>query len=61
MADVGTVKYRTVQNELLERIKKMSVGDRLPSEPELCDVFGVSRITLRKAVDGLHLEADPGY
>ncbi|MFT4026348.1 MAG: GntR family transcriptional regulator [Novosphingobium sp.] len=28
-------------------------GGRLPSEPELCDIFGVSRITVRAAVEML--------
>lgn len=28
-------------------------GDRIPTEPELCQLFGVSRITIRKAIDEL--------
>lgn len=49
----GTSKYRAVRAKLLERIELLPVGDKLPSEVELCDEFGVSRITLRHAVDGL--------
>lgn len=49
----GTSKYRAVRETLLERISTMRIGARLPSETELCDEFGVSRITLRHAVDGL--------
>lgn len=49
----GTSKYLAVRGRLLERVSAMTVGDRLPSETELCDEFGVSRITLRHAVDGL--------
>lgn len=53
MASTGTAKYQTVREELLQRISAMHIGDRLPAEPELCDEYAVSRITLRKAVDGL--------
>ncbi|MFT4044409.1 MAG: GntR family transcriptional regulator [Gordonia sp. (in: high G+C Gram-positive bacteria)] len=51
--DAGTSKYVAVRSSLLRRISDMEVGDRLPSESALCDEFGVSRITLRHAVDGL--------
>lgn len=33
-----------------------SPGDRLPSEPQLCEIFGVSRITIRSAIDLLERE-----
>lgn len=49
----GTSKYVAVRALLLERLSAMTVGERLPSEKELCEQFGVSRITLRHAVDGL--------
>nr|WP_241740085.1 MULTISPECIES: GntR family transcriptional regulator [Microbacterium] len=49
----GTSKYRAVRSSLLERISTMAIGEQLPSEPVLCEEFGVSRITLRHAVDGL--------
>lgn len=52
-ANTGTSKYRAVRAKLLERLNAMAVGERLPSEAELCTEFGVSRITLRHAVDGL--------
>lgn len=51
--DAGTSKYMAVRGSLLDRISAMHVGDKLPSESVLCDEFGVSRITLRHAVDGL--------
>lgn len=49
----GTSKYVAVREHLLSRIRKMTPGDRLPAEPVLCEEYGVSRITLRHAVDGL--------
>lgn len=48
-----TVKYAEVREQLLARISTMSTGDRLPPEPELCAHYGVSRITLRRAVEDL--------
>ncbi len=49
----GRSKYRAVRDDLLQRISNLQVGDRLASEQALCEEFGVSRITLRHAVDGL--------
>ena len=31
-------------------------GEQIPTEPQLCEVFGVSRITVRKAIDNLAKE-----
>lgn len=44
-----------VRNELRHLIVTGSfpAGSRLPSEPDLCDRYNVSRITLREAVQGL--------
>lgn len=49
----GTSKYVAVREHLLSRIQKLEPGAQLPAEPVLCDEYGVSRITLRHAVDGL--------
>lgn len=48
-----TPLYRTVQEDLTTRIKAMRVGEMLPSEPELEREFGVSRATVRHAVENL--------
>ncbi|MEX5277922.1 GntR family transcriptional regulator [Kocuria sp. CPCC 205261] len=50
-ARTGTAKYAAVRDHLLDRIEHMSPGDQLPPEPVLCKEYGVSRITLRHAVD----------
>jgi GntR family transcriptional regulator len=54
--DVHGHKYAWVRNHLFERIQNMEVGTRLPAEPILCEEYGVSRITLRKAVEQLVAE-----
>lgn len=46
-------KYLRVRALLLARVRLLPAGARLPAEPELCAEYGVSRITLRHAVDGL--------
>lgn len=46
-------KYVTVRDHLRRRILTMELGEKLPAEPQLCDEYHVSRITLRHAVDDL--------
>ncbi|MCO6672098.1 GntR family transcriptional regulator [Cutibacterium avidum] len=48
------MKYVTVRDYLVELIDtRLSVGDVVPSERELAERFGVSRMTVRQAVDSL--------
>lgn len=60
----GTSKYVAVREHLLTRIQGLEPGSQLPAEPILCEEYGVSRITLRHAVDGLiadgHLVREQG-
>ncbi len=47
--------YAQVKQRLMEQIANggLNAGDFLPTEPELCEEMGVSRITLRRAVKEL--------
>ncbi|WP_308737465.1 GntR family transcriptional regulator [Paenibacillus sp. PCH8] len=47
--------YEQIFESLRERIQlhQYKVGERVPSEKELCDEFGVSRITTKKALEML--------
>ncbi|MFE6073780.1 GntR family transcriptional regulator [Paenibacillus sp. NPDC057886] len=47
--------YERIFEALRERIEgqQYKVGERVPSEKELCDEFGVSRITTKKALEML--------
>ncbi len=51
--------YIQIHNKIKKEIEngKWKVGDRLPSERELAQLFGVSRMTLRQAIQNL---ADEG-
>lgn len=47
--------YLQVENEIRQRIAsgEYAVNAQIPSEEELCDAFGVSRITVRRSVQDL--------
>jgi DNA-binding LacI/PurR family transcriptional regulator len=45
--------YKLIYDYLLEEISsgRLKFGDKLPAEKELCNIFGVSRITSKKALE----------
>jgi GntR family transcriptional regulator len=57
-------KYLSVREHLRRRVAALPELTLLPPEPVLCAEYGVSRITLRRAVDGLvadgHLVREQG-
>ena len=46
-------RYREIERALRARIATLRPGDALPSDAELCDEFGVSRMTAREAMHRL--------
>lgn len=46
-------KYLSIRDEILDLVDDLSVGDALPPERTLAPRFGVSRMTLRRAVEEL--------
>jgi GntR family transcriptional regulator len=46
-------QYRRIEQALRERISHLRPGERLPSDTELCEEFGVSRMTARNAMQRL--------
>lgn len=50
MTPAATPRYQEIADYLRRLIAASRPGDRLPSEAQLCDRFGVSRMTVRQAV-----------
>lgn len=48
-------RYLQVMNYYIPLIKsgKLKEGDKMPTEEEICSLFNISRITVRRALDGL--------
>jgi GntR family transcriptional regulator len=51
--EVGQRKYEAVREWLASLVQQMTPGDRLPTERALASDFGVSRMTVRQAINGL--------
>ncbi|MFP3578241.1 GntR family transcriptional regulator [Arthrobacter sp. fls2-241-R2A-200] len=45
--------YQQVADVLMEQVNRLEPGARLPTEESLMDLYGVSRTTVRKAIEGL--------
>jgi GntR family transcriptional regulator len=50
---VRTAKYHSIRDEILDLVAELKVGDALPPERTLAPKLGVSRMTLRRAVEEL--------
>jgi GntR family transcriptional regulator len=51
-----TIRYQQIADELRTRIASVGTGQVLPSESELSAEFGVSRVTIRRALEILREE-----
>lgn len=49
-------KYAVIERDLIEKIQSgaLTAGDELPSEADLIEAYGVSRVTVRRAIDELY-------
>jgi GntR family transcriptional regulator len=54
--ETGQPKYRVLRDALLALIRDLPPGSAVPTERELCERFGVSRGTVRQALDRLAAE-----
>ena len=58
--NIEKIKQKTVVHQVMEEIKKLiasgeyRVGDRLPTEQQLADMFGIGRTTIREAIKVFH-------
>ena len=53
MAMDGPAKYQRIADDLRSRITagELALGDRVPSQPQLCDDYGVSKTTADRALN----------
>ncbi|MDN5697844.1 MAG: GntR family transcriptional regulator, partial [Rubrobacter sp.] len=49
-------KYQHIRGRIMDMVESLEVGEALPPERSLCEMFEVSRVTLRRALDELARE-----
>ena len=54
--DTFTPRYREIEQAVRQRLARLKPGAELPSEAQLCEEFGVSRMTARQAMNRLAQE-----
>ncbi len=56
LEDAYRPRYREIEHAIRQRLSRLKPGAELPSDAQLCDEFGVSRMTARHAMTRLALE-----
>ncbi|MGO0603001.1 GntR family transcriptional regulator [Brevibacterium linens] len=46
-------KFHAIRDQLLDRLEDMAAGEQFPPERQLAETLGISRMTLRRAIDEL--------
>lgn len=46
-------KFHSIRDQLLDRLETMAAGEQFPPERQLAEALGISRMTLRRAIDEL--------
>lgn len=49
----GVTKFHAIRDQLLDRLEDMAAGEQFPPERQLAETLGISRMTLRRAIDEL--------
>src|SRR5699024_9735125 len=49
----AVTKFHSIRDQLLDRLEGMAAGEQFPPERQLAEALGISRMTLRRAIDEL--------